>query len=112
MSDEKIKSLLDNVPSNPKLIEWPLDRHGFTSGLRKEGLLAAGRIGTDREKQKLALITLAILTKHIQNRMKADEAFHAASNKFRTQYEKDRVRQREVFGALEAKKDETAAEAA
>lgn len=61
------------VPANPAMINWPQDKWGYTSELRKAGLkLAAGIQGQD-DKHALALATLATLARHIHARHQADK---------------------------------------
>lgn len=106
MSDDEMKAFLKDVSASPSKIEWPLDRHGTTADLKKYGLAAASKIRGDTEKTKTVLLCLAILTKHVQARLKADQEFAQAQRDFRHKYEATRVERREVFtGGITAKVD-------
>jgi hypothetical protein len=66
-----------DVSSNPALVEFPRDVWGFTTALRKYGLLVAGAIRGDDEKLKIYIQTLAILAQHAQARIDGDKAARA-----------------------------------
>ncbi|QWY83443.1 hypothetical protein [Rhizobium phage RHph_X3_9] len=61
------------VSSNPAQVEFPRDEWGFTSNLRKYGLLVAGAIRGDDAKLALYIQTLGILAQHAQARLPADK---------------------------------------
>lgn len=63
-----------SVSSNPALVEFPRDTWGFTTALRKYGLLVAGAIRGDDQKLTVFLQTLAILAQHAQARIEGDKA--------------------------------------
>lgn len=61
------------VSSNPALVEFPRDTWGFTTALRKYGLLVAGAIRGDDQKLTIFLQTLAVLAQHAQARIEGDK---------------------------------------
>lgn len=65
------------VSSNPALVEFPRDVWGFTTSLRKYGLLVAGAIRGDEEKLNLYIQTLGILAQHAQARIEGDKLARA-----------------------------------
>lgn len=69
------------VSTNSAAIDWPVDIHGFTSLLRKEGVRAVGRIKNDDEKLQLFLRTLQILAGHAKAKHAAAKAEMAAAVK-------------------------------
>lgn len=66
------------VSSNPALVEFPRDEWGFTTMLRKYGLLVAGAVRGDEAKLALYIQTLGILAQHAQARIEGDKAERAA----------------------------------
>ena len=66
------------VSSNPAQVEFPRDTWGFTTALRKYGLLVAGAIRGDEEKLSIYIQTLGILAQHAQARIEGDKAARAA----------------------------------
>lgn len=66
------------VSSNPAQVEFPRDTWGFTTALRKYGLLVAGAIRGDEEKLSVFIQTLGILAQHAQARIEGDKAERAA----------------------------------
>ncbi|QIG68325.1 hypothetical protein EVB84_050 [Rhizobium phage RHph_Y48] len=66
------------VSSNPAQVEFPRDTWGFTTALRKYGLLVAGAIRGDEAKLDLFIQTLGILAQHAQARIESDKAARAA----------------------------------
>ncbi|WP_156164421.1 hypothetical protein [Bradyrhizobium sp. LTSP885] len=62
------------VSANPALVEFPRDTWGFTSELRKIGLLAASDVRGNKEKQDLYLATLRVLAQHSLARFNRDAA--------------------------------------
>ena len=65
------------VSSNPAQVEFPRDTWGFTTALRKYGLLVAGAIRGDEEKLSIYIQTLGILAQHAQARIEGDKAARA-----------------------------------
>jgi hypothetical protein len=65
------------VSSNPALVEFPRDTWGFTTALRKYGLLVAGAIRGDEAKLELFITTLGILAQHAQARIEGDKEARA-----------------------------------
>ena len=55
--------------SNPTLIDWPHDPHGFTTVLRKEGVRAIGRVNGNAEKAEIVIATLQCLAQHLKVRV-------------------------------------------
>lgn len=64
----------NTVSANPALVSFPRDEWGFTSALRKYGLLVAGAIRGDEKKLALYIQTLGILAQHAQARLPSDQA--------------------------------------
>jgi hypothetical protein len=60
------------VSGNPALVEFPRDTWGFTSDLRKAGLLAASAVRGSQEKQDLLLATLRVIAQHSLARFDGD----------------------------------------
>lgn len=65
------------VSPNPALVEFPRDTWGFTTALRKYGLLVAGAIRGDDEKLALYIQTLGILAQHATARIEGDKLARA-----------------------------------
>lgn len=63
------------VSGNPATLQLPTDRYGLTSAVRKEVLIAAGRLRGHAEKTELLELTLVTLLKHIRARKANDIAF-------------------------------------
>lgn len=72
ITDDGIKALIANVSDNPAKVEFPTDKWGFTSAIRKEVLKAASNVKGNEEKHNLLLGTLAILCQHIMVRKEGD----------------------------------------
>ena len=60
------------VSANPAMVEFPLDRWGMTSELRKAGIRAAQSVRGDPEKQALLVATLRVLAQHSAARVNSD----------------------------------------
>lgn len=56
--------------ANPALLSFPTDKLGITSGLKKEFIKAASRVGSDKGTLKLIEDTLDILNDHLEARFK------------------------------------------
>lgn len=69
-----LKDLLAKVGTNPAKLEFPQDRWGFTSAIRKEVLKAASAVKGQDDKHDLLLSTLLVLLTHIKARKDADAA--------------------------------------
>lgn len=67
-----------SVSGNPRHVEFPRDQWGFTTALRKYGLMVAGAIRGDEKKLQLYIQTLGILAQHAQARFPDDQAAKAA----------------------------------
>jgi len=63
--------------ANAATLQFPVDRMGITSLLRKEGVRAIGRIKGNKAKLKLVILVLDVLKKHAVARYKAATADHA-----------------------------------
>jgi hypothetical protein len=68
-----LKELLAKVGTNPAQLEFPTDKWGFTSAVRKEVLKAASTVYGQDDKHDLLIGTLAILIRHVQTRKAADK---------------------------------------
>lgn len=69
---EGLRDLLAKVGTNPAKLEFPQDRWGFTSAIRKEVLKAASAVKGQDDKHNLLLSTLLVLLTHIKARKDAD----------------------------------------
>lgn len=65
---------MSEISANPAKVSFPRDQWGFTTALRKYGLLVAGAIRGDEQKLKLYIQTLGILAQHAQARIASDRA--------------------------------------
>ena len=74
---QDIKYWVAKVGTNPAALEFPTDRWGFTSGIKKEVLKAASTIKGQDDKEALITAVLAILLQHIRVRHKSDKALQA-----------------------------------
>lgn len=61
------------VSANPAKVSFPRDQWGFTTALRKYGLLVAAAIRGDEKKLALYIQTLGILAQHAQARIDSDK---------------------------------------
>lgn len=68
-----LKELLAKVGTNPATLEFPTDKWGFTSAVKKEILKAAGNVKGQDDKHDLLLATLVILVTHIKARKDKDQ---------------------------------------
>lgn len=66
--------MTNKVSSNSALVEWPQDKWGFTSELRKTGLRTVARVRGDDVKMALLMETFRILIQHAQARLPEDKA--------------------------------------
>jgi len=57
-----------DIPSNPAKIDWPTDRVGMTSRLKREGCRAIGRMNADKENLDVVMAVLRILAQHAQDK--------------------------------------------
>lgn len=73
--------------TNPRDIEFPFDKYGFTTLLRKEGVRAVGRIKADPAKLEVFKNTLRVLAHHADAKFKDQHA----DAKSRADAEKARV---------------------
>ena len=67
--------LASKVPTNPAFLEWPTDKHGVTSDLKKHALAAIGKIKGNKERHDLVMFTLGVLAKHAMTRYLADKDY-------------------------------------
>lgn len=72
--EDKIRQLVAKATANPALLEFPTDKWGFTSGIKKEILKAASTVRGQDDKHDLLVGTLAVLIRHIQLRKASDKA--------------------------------------
>jgi hypothetical protein len=87
----QIKALLANVSDNPAKLEFPTDKWGFTSGIKKEVLKAASTVRGQQDKHDLLTATIAVLLQHIKVRL-----------------DKDRIAQEQRLAEIDAARDERA----
>ncbi len=75
-SADALKALLAKVTDNPATLEFPTDRWGFTSEIKKVVLKRAASVRGQEDKHNLLMATMAILMAHIKARYPKDkEAF-------------------------------------
>lgn len=68
----EFKELIVNVSANPAEIQFPTDKWGFTSAIRKEVLRTAANVKGQKDKHDLLVATMAVLVAHIQKRLPGD----------------------------------------
>lgn len=79
MSDKPKAAKAENAVShNAAFVEFPRDKWGMTSELRKAGLRAAGSVRGNKEKYDLFVSTLRVLAQHAAARIKTDAEAIAA----------------------------------
>jgi hypothetical protein len=103
------------VSGNPNNIEWPTDRMGVTSDLRKAGMSTAGRVNGQLDKLKLTLATLDILRKHTKARYAAQVAENQlvrSRGADRTAEEERRAEKQRQYAVEQAKQELARLEAA
>lgn len=69
-----IKEAVKKATANPVKMEFPQDKWGFTSQIKKEVLKAAGTVRGQQDKHDLLVATLAMLLQHIKLRLEPDRA--------------------------------------
>lgn len=82
------------VGTNPMTLPWPVDKHGITSMLKKEGARAVGRINGDADKLDVFMATLRVLVAHAKEKYVAQQeqtAKRMASEGVRIEGEKERA---------------------
>jgi len=77
VSYNMIKEYTAKAVANPALLEFPQDKWGFTSGIKKEVLKAASTIRGAQDKHDLVIAVLAVLIQHIKLRKASDEELQA-----------------------------------
>lgn len=87
---DQMRTLIQNVSANPAELEFPTDRWGFTSGIRKEVLKMAATVKGQKDKHDLLVGTLAILVAHIQKRLPIDAETQAKRVAEMQKFEKNR----------------------
>lgn len=92
----ELQRLIAKTGANPAEIEWPQDRWGFTSQIKKTVLQAASTVRGQQDKHDLLVATMAVLLTHIKKRLPADQKtkaeYEATLEKFAEQRAfKDRV---------------------
>jgi hypothetical protein len=99
-----LRDLLATVGTNPAALQFPQDRWGFTSAIRKEVLKAASAVKGQEDKHNLLLSTLLVLITHIKARKDADAANR---QKFHEELEKAHMERlpREQYSAPVKKED-------
>lgn len=63
-----IKYFVSKAGTNPAQLEFPTDKWGFTSNIKKEVLKACATIKGQQDKTDLVTAVLAVLLKHVQLR--------------------------------------------
>jgi hypothetical protein len=76
-----VKPEVPQVTANPGLLDFPQDKWGYTSKMRKEMLLAAGSIKGQPDKAKLYLQTLDLIRAHVLARYALDKDVRAQVGK-------------------------------
>ncbi|WKV16990.1 hypothetical protein [Nostoc phage NMeng1] len=73
ITNDKLKELLSKVTDNPASLEFPTDRWGFTSEIKKVVLKRAASVRGQEDKHSMLLATMAILMAHIKARYPKDK---------------------------------------
>ena len=73
----ELGKLIATVGTNPAKLQFPTDKWGFTTKLKKEILLAASNVRGQDDKHDLLIGTLAILITHIKARKDSDRDIQA-----------------------------------
>lgn len=63
------------VSGNASLMTFPTDRYGITKDIKKAMIATASRIAGDQAKKDLVLEVVTMLTKHIEIKFAADQAY-------------------------------------
>lgn len=70
----EIADYVSRATANPAELQFPTDRWGFTSDIKKTILKAGSTINGQDDKHDLVIGTLAVLIRHIQLRKAKDKA--------------------------------------
>jgi hypothetical protein len=73
VTNDQLKELLGKVTDNPATLEFPTDRWGFTSEIKKVVLKRAASVRGQEDKHSMLLATMAILMAHIKARYPKDK---------------------------------------
>lgn len=73
VTQDRLKDLLSKVTDNPANLEFPTDRWGFTTDIKKIVLKRAASVRGQEDKHSLLLATMAILVAHIKARYPKDK---------------------------------------
>ena len=75
MDIDKVKEMIRKAEStsNASLLEFPTDKWGFTSGIKKEVLKVASTIRGKDDKHMILVQTMAVLMAHIKGRLTLDK---------------------------------------
>lgn len=73
LTSDRVQELVKNAGANPATLEFPTDRWGFTSAVRKAVLGAASMVRGQDDKHLLLLGTLLVLVAHVKARLPLDK---------------------------------------
>jgi hypothetical protein len=80
------------VSANPALIDWPTDKWGYLSKMKKEFVLMASTINGQDDKHELVLATLKLMYQHVQVRFQKDKTTRANALKQSQFHAADRIK--------------------
>lgn len=69
---DQIKDLVAKATANPATLQFPTDKWGFTSQIKKEVLKAGSTVRGQDDKHDLLIGTLSVLIRHLQLRKSTD----------------------------------------
>ena len=97
---EKFKAMIAKAEStsNPALLEFPTDKWGFTSGIKKEVLRVASTIRGKDDKHAILVQTMAVLAAHIKGRLQLDKAHAEARAEALAKLEAERLPRERTTG--------------
>lgn len=93
-----IKYFVSKAGTNPAQLEFPTDKWGFTSAIKREVLKQAATIKGQQDKTDLITCVLAVLLKHVQLRQ-AEDALNQPIRRERLRAAAEERAPRERIGA-------------
>lgn len=99
---EELKRLIAKAEStsNPAQIEFPTDKWGFTSGIKKEVLRVASTIRGKDDKHAILVMTMAVLAAHIKGRLLLDKKHEQARKETLAALEAERLPRERTTGRI------------
>lgn len=99
----QIKDWVARTTANSAELQFPTDKWGFTSGIKKEVLKAASTIRGQQDKTDLVMAVMAILMQHIRLRQKPDQELQAVRQERYAAAKAERAPRERVTAAVVAK---------